>query len=66
VIWTVIMKAIDVTFAALQTADKVYTKAKELTRGLPPKPGPSVPLTYKDVAHQQEQIRKATSFKVVK
>jgi len=64
----IIFGALDATLAVLEAGSKTYDRGKKLIRLIWPRRGPtdgaSVPWTYKDVEHQQQQIRSATAHRV--
>lgn len=58
-----IFRAADLILAGAQVVDRGIDAGKKIARKLrrPTEPSePSQPLTYRDVAHQQDQIRSAT------
>ena len=62
--WPLIRAGIGVALAAAELAADTYERARRLGRRLlPRKREEAFPLTFKDVAHQQAQIRAATSKK---
>jgi len=54
------MRAADLALAGAQAVDKAYTWGKRAWRGLAPAREEPIPLTHRDVEHQQAQIRSAT------
>lgn len=59
---SLLFKAADIALGVVEQASGVYERARKLWKGQPP-PAPSNPLSYRDVQHQQDQIRSATTKK---
>lgn len=55
-----LFRAADLLLAGAQVVDKGIDAGKRIARRLREPTKPSQPLTYRDVAHQQSQIRSAT------
>ncbi len=66
----VIFKAFELAVKAAELSGKAYGTIKRLLGGTPPPepardlPDFSLPLSHKDVAHQQAQIRNATTVRL--
>lgn len=62
-IWVALRAAIYGGLTLAQAVADTYDRGKRLARvlfGSSPRPSAPVPLTYRDVSHQQSQIRAAT------